>query len=759
MSNNNLTVKSLVNTIQKKYTVTTPTPSPTDTKNGIVDNILTKIKTNTNLNLKYWFMFILPIIALLCYLLYSYNVTARTNYVISTMNYKKHLKNTPLLQCFQQDSKYQFRLCDYYISSSYMTPCIGNQHYDYVSNDMISEVIQSGARYIQIPICEADVGLEALPVIGTAFYGAPLITSLNTLEITTTFKTIASHAFILNNKKINYPLIIHLILNTSKKFTLNVVADAIKEVFDKDVLLDVSKYNTFPICLEKLCNLLGKIIIISTPEYIGSKLESYVVPDNNMFHSYLHNELAEINLPNTTLHKTSYNNKLSSTIQKNSASTFQLKYPTVKYIVQNAKTIGKTILNDKQILNNLISFNKVCMSIITPNSNVDIVSTNYKQNEAVFLGCQLITMNFQVNDINMKHYLEIFKESSFRLKPSDMRFIEQVVPEPDLLSIYEKFIRKNDNILNDFYYKYNNTLISIESYALLNTFITQIENNLHFKVSLNQKTNPDGSILTYKLDISQCFIPRKSTIGATTNISMYLESAALPGMYITLSGDIFIIKPLEINKKGLVNQAFYIEKSKTTDIEHSENKGQMISIRTFNDDEPLYLSFDNKMLKAYGDLPQIQAQNNMSFFTKIVKYQMIINIITLYDGSLKAMSGNIIGVLETNTTDGTPFIVIPTNQTGGNFDIFKNQFMLQNKATKNYISFDNATGFIYDRDLMPSSNGIFNLEPTHGYYAILNVNNHNLILYDRNLVKFVDNKIVKSNEHLFKLSISYDLLE
>ena len=37
-----------------------------------------------------------------------------------------------------------------------------------------------------------------------------------------------------------------------------------------------------------------------------------------------------------------------------------------------------------------------------------------------------------------------------------------------------------NNILNDFYYKYNNKLISFESYSLPNTFLTQIENYLKF---------------------------------------------------------------------------------------------------------------------------------------------------------------------------------------------------------------------------------------------------------------------------------------
>ena len=751
---NNSLVKNLSNTIKSKYNNTNK-----NTNKNTDSDIVVKVQNHLSTNLKYWLIIVLPILLILCYLLYSYNFGSRSKTKISTMNYKKQLKHKPLLQCYQEDVKYQFKLCDYYINSSYMTPCVGNQHYDYVSNDMIAEVIQSGARYIQIPICDADVGLQALPVVGTAYYGQPLITSLNTLEISSALKTIVGNAFTLNNKTINYPLIIHLILNTTKQYTLNYLADVIKEVFlNTNLLVDVSKYITYPIFLEKLCNLLGKIIIIATPEYVGTKLESYIVPNTNLFNMYQFTKLDQLNLPSNSIYKTSYNNKLSSQKQKKTLSKFKEKYPTINYIVNHVNTIGDTILNDPEILNNLTSFNKVGVTVVIPNSNVDIVSTNYDTNESFYLGCQFIAMNFQINDIHMKNYLGIFQDSSFRLKPSSMRFTETEEPIADLLAIYEKIGKKNDNIVNDFYYKYNNTLISFESYTLPNIFITQVENNLKFKIGSNQIKNQNGNI-TSKIDISQCFIPRKSTIGGTGNISMYFESAALPGMYITLLGESFNLQELALNKKGLVNQAFYAEIPKTTDNEQPGDKGKMFSIRTFTEPKPLYIAFENKIIKAYYDSPQIEAHNNMTFFVKENKYKMIIKIITLYDGSLKSMSGNIIGVLETNTTDGTPYEVIPTTKYGGNFNLFKDQFQLQSKDTQNYISYDDSTGFIYDRDRLPTSNSIFNLNPSNGYYTIVNVTNKHLILYDRNLVKFVESKDVLSNENLFKIDVTYEILD
>ena len=769
MSNNtniNNHYKSVVNEIKKKYgnsSITNNNASPlnnnSNTNDSNINKIAVKIKNHLSSNLKYWVFIVLPVLIILLYLLYQYNLGSRSRYVISKMDYKDKLENKPLLQCYQQDIKYQFKLCDYYISSSFMTPCIGNQHYDYISTDMIIEVLQSGARYIQIPICENDITEKSLPVVATAEYGQQLITSLNVLDIASVFKAIRGNAFKLNNTKVNYPLIIHLILNTKKKFTLDVVSDNIQEIFG-DVLVEKSKYTTHSVFLEKLCNLLGKIIIIATPEYLGTKMENFITPTTKLFNIYHFGELAQLNLPSDTIFENSYNKKLSMKEQARSYKLFKEKYPSLEYVKENSDSIGETILNDKEILNNLTSFNKIGVSIVKPHKTEDVETKNYDTTEALFMGCQFITMNFQINDAYMKNYLEIFKESSFRLKPSSMRFTEEEIPQRDYLSIYEKILEKNENILNNYYYKYNNKPISFESYNNQTTYLTQIENYLKFRLGTDQEKDKFG-VRSYNIGINQCFIIRKSTIGGSEDISFYLESAAQPGLYITLNNNIFHMERLSKNKKGLVNQAFYFEKPKISDDELSENvnKGDMISIRSFSNDKVLYLANENKNVKAYSDAPQIQARNNMTFFVKSINYEMVIKIITLYDGSLKTINGNIIGVLENNTSDGTSYVVIPTSQNKDSFNIFKDQFMLKNKEKGTYVIFDVNTGFLYDRNLEPNTLGIFNIIAEKGYYTISNVNNDQLILFNRNLVKFTNKKNIISNENMFKLDISYDLLK
>ena len=758
--------KNIINEIKTRYGTSniinnnSSLLSNSNSNNDSTINKLTiKLKNHLSSNLKYWIFFVLPILIILIYLLYQYNLGSRSRYVISKMDYKDKLENKPLLQCYQQDVKYQYKLCDYYISSSYMTPCVGNQHYDYISINMIIEVLQSGARYIQIPICENDITEQALPVVATAEYGQQLITSLNVLDIASVFKAIRGNAFKLNNTKVNYPLIIHLILHTKKKFTLDVVADNVQEIFG-DVLVEQEPYKIHSIFLEKLCNLIGKIIIIATPEYLDTKMESFIIPTTKLFHIYHFGELSQLNLPVDTIFDNSYNKKLSMKEQTRSYNLFKEKYPSLDYIKDNSDTIGDIILNDKEILNNLSSFNKIGISIVKPHKTEDVDTKNYDTTEALFMGCQFITMNFQINDAYMKNYLEIFKESSFRLKPSSMRFTEEEIPQRDYLSIYENIMEKNENILNNYYYKYNNKLISFESYNNQNMYLTQIENYLKFRLGTEQIKDKFGT-QSYNLGINQCFIIRKSTIGGSDNISFYLESASQPGLYITLTNTLFDLQNLSKNKKELINQAFYFEKPKINDDEANENinKGDMISIRTFNTDTVLYLAIENKNVKAYSDVPQIQAKNNMTFFVKSNNYEIIIKIITLYNGSLKTINGNLIGVLETNTSDGTEYNVIPTTQNKDNFNIFKDQFRLKNKEKGTFVIGDTTTGFLYDRDLEPNTLGIFNIIAEKGYYTISNVNNDQLILFNRNLVKFTNKKNIISNENMFKLDISYNLLK
>ncbi len=724
----------------------------TNTAQIYITDIKNRIKNKLSSNLRMYIIAMIPVIILLCYLIYKYKINYRTLSALNNMDYKSKIELEKLPQCYELDKTMQYKLCDYYISSSYMTPCIGNQHYDYVSADMITEVLQSGARYIQIPICEADVGPQALPVIATAEYGQKLITSLNTLEVKSALTVIRGNAFKINKKMLNYPLIIHFILNTNNGNTMNILADNIREILG-DLLVDVPTYQKFPIFLEKLCNLLGKVIIFATPEYQGTKLEEFVVPTKNMFENYHYTELGSISIPANSAYTKEYNNKLSTKQQTKNNELFKKKVPSIDYVIKNSDTVGAAILNDNEILFNLTQFNKVGMTMVKPLQYNDVISTNYDQSEAVYFGCQFITMNFQINDDNMKNYLKIFTNSSFIVKPASMRFSDVEEPLPDLLSVYQSIAPKNDNILNEIYYKYNNLLIALEPYSLPNTYLTQTDNNLRFNVG-SFVTRDNISNRSYKIGLDQCFIITKSTVGTGgEDIPIFIQAANSLNKLITLNGNYFDIQNRAKNKAELNKQSFYFEKSKSND---NDTTNPMVSLRVIDPNNTMYLAFENKQTKAYANTPQVQAQNNMSFKLHIIPFQLQIKLITLYDGSVKTMSGSILGVLENNTTEGTGYILEPVNKVAGkNFIYHKDQFYLKNPKTNTYVVYDDNTYFLYEKPTSPNSNCVFNFTMSNGFYVLINNIGYNLILFNKNLIKFVKPEEVVSNENLFKIDLKY----
>lgn len=732
--------------------------STTSTTSLYLTDIKNRIKNKLSSNLRAYLVFAIPIIILLCYFIYKYNFNSRTLNAISGMDYKKNIQLEKLPNCYEVDKSMQYKLCDYYISSSYMTPCVGNQHYDYLSIDMITEVLQSGARYIQIPICEADISPQAIPVIATAQYGQKVITSLNTLDVKATLKVIRSNAFKLNNKATNYPLIIHFILNTINPYTLTELGKNIQETIS-DLLVPVATYKKMPIFLEKLCNLLGKVIIFATPEYEGTSLEQYIVPTKNMFETYHYSELNPKVLPTNSAYTNEYNNKLSSKQQTLANDKFKRKYPSLDYIIQNSESIGKTILNDKDILNNLTQFNKVGMTVVKPHNPEDVLSSNYNPSDAVYYGCQFITMNFQINDDHMKTYLKIFSKSSFQLKPGSMRFSDKEEPLPDLLAIYQAVIPKNTNIINDIYYKYNNLLIALESYSLPNTFLTQSETNLRFTVGSTTQRDKFGN-KTYKIGLEQCFIVNKSVVGTGgEDIPIFLEAPSKADYLITLTNNYFELQEKAKSKAELNKQSVYFEKSRVNDT--TPEGGQLVSIRTIDTNNAMYLAFENKQVKAYPNSPQIQAQNNTAFILHIIPFKIQVRLITLFDGSVKSMTGGILGVLENNTTDGTKFILEPLNKSisggGKNFNYSKDQFYMKNPTTNMYVVYDNNTFFLYDKAPTPNSNCIFNFSLSNGFYTLVNNIGQNLVLYQNNLLKFASPEQVNSNENLFKIDLQYIL--
>ena len=258
------------------------------------------------------FIALCMLLIVLVIVLYYYTFKSASNTSLADVDYKKDLKLQKLPTCNEIDEKFRYYLCDYYIASSFNTVSLGNLHFGYVNKDMVKQILLSGARYIQIPICSANINNYAEPVVATAERGKSLITSLNTIDLKEVLAIIKSYAFkyIENSenidniskenlqetndvyRNINYPLIIHLQINTYNVAVLNKAQQYIVEMLGP-LLVDASKYHSKPIAIEKLCKLLNKIILFATPGYEQSELRKIVVPNIVLFNRMNQSTLAE----------------------------------------------------------------------------------------------------------------------------------------------------------------------------------------------------------------------------------------------------------------------------------------------------------------------------------------------------------------------------------------------------------------------------------------------------------------------------------
>uniref|UniRef100_A0A6C0HN26 phosphoinositide phospholipase C n=1 Tax=viral metagenome TaxID=1070528 RepID=A0A6C0HN26_9ZZZZ len=797
---------------------------------SIKDTITTTIDNNNNL--KYYLIIITPVLIFLLYLLFKYSFSQRTATQITLLDYHQKIKPVNLPQCADLDHIYRFTLCDYYISASYMTPCVGNLHYDYISLDMIKTVLISGARYIQIPICTDSVSAQANPIIATAVYGTQLITSLNTLSVIDVLTTIYSYAFVnpsiynssstidVSNDTINYPLIVHLILNTNNTYTLNQLSNNIKQLLG-NVLVSPEKYITTPIWFEQVCKLLNKIIIIATPEYLGSQLEDIIVPTTSLFQTFYQGDIAKFTKPSTATSATltgqylsgngaitppttkpnttlpdayyhTYLKRLSEKQQTKNAVIFNTKYPSFDAIIsEDLDTIGTTILSDTSLLNPLVCFNKVGISVVTPMNIADVLAINYDPAEPFMDGCQCVAMNFQVNDINMQNYIKIFKTSSYRLKPTSLRYSETAssATAPQNLSLYAPAPGISYNILPQLVTKYTNQLIALQSYSLPTTYITQIGQNLIFKVLQNAESIP--ATLNSTLDLpytittayntqsagkpsaNQCFRVCISTLSGP-NACINLESISMPGYYITLSGQggSTNLQTLSTSTATLKTQTFYLTAPKKID---SSTDLEQISLRNIDDSNVKFLAFQSKNLVALPDTNTDAANSAMTFAIMPVNFQYIATITTI-DGNSIFTSGSVVGVKlgDSSSSIAVPYILIAAPQSSqSSQSSFPNiPFILKNPNTGNILTMDGNTKLLMDNSSIQTANSIITAKHTQGFYTLL-IGGQVLTQMDSGKLQFTNipgptndadasnrpNIIVSyTSNYLFNINLTYNIL-
>jgi hypothetical protein len=710
---------------------------------------------NVNKNKKYYLAIFVPILLVLLYLLYRNTFFKRSETIKETIDYQKQLELKNIKTCYQLENDYQFKLCDYYIASSFMTPSLGNLHYDYVGIEAIIQTIKSGARFIQLPICQLNVEIDSPPVIATAEEGKKVITSLNTLDIRPTLQEIKKHAFKkMDETSLNYPLFIHLNLHTDNPHTLNKLADIILDEFENKLVLP-KPYYKYPIALEKLCNLVNKVVFFSTRGYADTKLKKIVVPTTRLYQELNYQDLGKYDVDEEEFNTETYGNLLSSKIQERNHQHFKDKYSDIQEKItseneDNPFYLKDEIKSDDKVIRQLNSFNKLGLTIVTPNQSNDVIPSNFDFMEAFSYGCQFVLMNYSKKDKHMNNYIDIFKETSFRLKPARLRFEKMEIVLPDTNSDYESetilssspVTKLNTPFLNN----YINKVITIQSIAVPNNYLTSVESNLLFETVVNSKD----------LTLKNCFIVKKGNQGGDTP-SIYLQSIHNLKMIVTVNDDeAFYLQPLRKNLYH--NQHFYpiLPLELDSDDSYNDTTSNTVLLQLTEPRNKKYLTYYNKLVKATHDDNSASKSNNITFKIEEHPHQILIQFITLNGkGIVSYQSGNVT-LTEGGVSKSIKFILQPVNH--DKLNLIGDSFFLQNSRNNKYLKV-NTDGFLTEEvgvNNQESSSYRFLLIKEKGLYSLQNQEQY--LNHDDTVLKFKNKSESIGVGKLFKIKINYQLM-
>lgn len=364
--------------------------------NNIVSSTFDYSQYNT------FFLTILFVFILLILVLMYFSQNFRVKRTLNNMDIYIKFQN---MQSLNANMLKDYRLCDFYVSSSYNSALSGTQYIDYASTDMVKKLLQTGVRFLEFQVFGNTYGPDAEPVVSSGYAKGEWKLTLNTLYLEDVIKTIRDNAFRIYDGTDGCPnhmdpLIISLDLKTNYNYF---VTNKIQKQFSKylnDYLLDPTyNYQAKNVGTTPLKELMGKLIIFSSDGYQGSTLEelinySWILPKIKRFHySELENQSIE-------------QNKSGDTILNNISQQNSMTVDSTKLMIESTQ---------------LKKFNNEGLSIVYPHKEGDILTYNYDPEKAWNLGCQFVTMNFQTMDVNMDKYINKFRNKAFILKPQSLR--------------------------------------------------------------------------------------------------------------------------------------------------------------------------------------------------------------------------------------------------------------------------------------------------------------------------------------------------
>ena len=295
--------------------------------------------------------------------------------------------NTNILSINTSNANYQYNLRDYYIKTAYNCCSGGNYKNDYVTMCTLTDLLKQGIRCLDFEIYSIDNN----PVVATSTSDNYHIKeTFNYLDFSDVLKTIIDNAFSTSgapNPK--DPIIIHLRIKSENQ----------------------KMYKNFAKLLEK------------HNDYFMGKSYSYENSKNNLITNFGATPLSELM------------SKISIIVDRSNPAFLECKefYEYVN-MTSNSLFMRKLTYDDlkhSSDINELIEYNKQCMTIGVPNKGPD--PENPSSIMMREMGCQMSAMRYQKpEETNLEENDIFFDEnnSAFVLKPENLRYKPVTIEAP-----------------------------------------------------------------------------------------------------------------------------------------------------------------------------------------------------------------------------------------------------------------------------------------------------------------------------------------
>ncbi len=277
-----------------------------------------------------------------------------------------------------RDPRFNRKLYDYYVKSSYNSCATGAFTNDFVDMCALKNVVKQGFRLLDFEIYSVN---QTAVVCASATVPFTIKGTYNYLVLDDVLKYISENAISMSRltddcPNASDPLFLHFRIKSNKLEIYDSIATSIRNYFGKYLLSSDHSYenNGHNLGLLPLINLMSKVIIIV--DKTDKTLES---------------------------------SKLYEYTNIASKSVFMRVLPFTE--VKNAPDMDE-----------LINYNKKNMTICIPDD-----ANNYNTSISMQYGCQFCALNAQFNDSLLTAYNRIFNEYAFTVKPQNLRYVPVTV--------------------------------------------------------------------------------------------------------------------------------------------------------------------------------------------------------------------------------------------------------------------------------------------------------------------------------------------